>query len=275
MHFVTHEISAELSPYVNSIFHFKHFMPDHSIERVVPDGFIYLIFELDGKNRNTFDNDSLRPIAEHRTAWLSGLHKHYISISSHKDSEMFVIQFKPAGLQPFLVNPISELNNKITPAEDLFGASVVELREALVLQTDDDQNMFALAEQFLINISKIKQDQPRKLVEKMLNAIQTNSAAQLQDVVSKFNYSNKQAIHIFKNYVGLNPKSYQRIVRFNEILPLIMAKKSIAWDDVCADCFYYDQSHFIKEFKAFCGYSPREFLIQHGNYNTTNFFPLD
>ena len=69
------------------------FMPDHSIERVVPDGHIYLIFELDGLTRHTYHNDDLSPKAEFSKAWLSGMHKHYISISAHQDSEMFVIQF--------------------------------------------------------------------------------------------------------------------------------------------------------------------------------------
>jgi AraC-like DNA-binding protein len=275
MHFAPHEPSALLAPYVQSIFHFKHFMPDHSIERVVPDGHIYLIFELDGFERNTFDNESLEPNATYTRVWLSGLHKHYISISAHEDSEMFVIQFKPGGLQPFLDKAISDVNDSVIPAQQLFGEVVLTLREELLKATADDEKMFALAEEFLLNIASFEQSSARTLVEQMLQAIQKNSASQLQDIVKQAGYSKKQAIHVFKQHVGLNPKSYQRIVRFNEILSLVMEKKSIAWRDICADCYYYDQSHFIREFKAFCGYSPREFLVLQGKHPEANFFPLD
>lgn len=275
MHFATHKPSQKLAPFVQSIFHFKYFVPDHSIERVVPDGHIYLIFELDGFERHTFDNDTLEANASFTGAWLSGLHKHYISISAHQDSEMFVIQFKPGGLQPFLSKSISEFSDRVVPAEQVFGDTVFSLREQLIAHTDTDEQMFNEAEAFLLDHARFETSPARALVDEMLSAIQQNSAVQLQDIVSDAGYSQKQAIQVFKQQVGLNPKSYQRIVRFNEILPMVMEKKSIAWEVICADCYYYDQSHFIREFKAFCGYSPREFLSEQHTHPEPNFFPLD
>lgn len=275
MHFVMHHPSEKLVPFVQSIIHFKHFMPDHSIERVVPDGHIYIIFELDGFKRNTFNNQTLEPNATYTRVWLSGMHKHYISISAHQDSEMFVIQFKPGGLSPFLDKAISGLNNKVTPAEQLFGESVLILRSQLLANSNDDESMFQLAEDFLFDHLHTIQNAARTLVDKMLLAIQKNSASQLQDIVADSGYSQKQAIQLFKKHVGLNPKSYQRIVRFNEILPLVMEKKSISWNNICANCYYYDQSHFIREFKTFCGYSPRDFLSEQNQHSEPNFFPLD
>ena len=80
MIFNTHALNGVLSQYIESIFHFKDFTPDHSIERVVPTGHIFLIFELDGKPRNMFDNDSLVPNRTFTQAWISGMHRNYISI---------------------------------------------------------------------------------------------------------------------------------------------------------------------------------------------------
>lgn len=275
MNFVPHQPSDALAPFVQSIFHFSQFKPDHSIERVVPDGYIYLIFELDGFERHTFDNESLEPNATYTRGWLSGMHKHYISISAHQNSEMFVVQFKPGGLWPFLNQHISDFNDKVTPAELVFGESALTLHQQLLSNNLDDNKLFSLAEEFLLSRLNHEDNPPRLLVQNMLTAIQRNSASQLQDIVADAGYSQKQAIQIFKQHVGLNPKSYQRIVRFNEILPLVMEKKSIAWNEICADCYYYDQSHFIREFKAFCGYSPRDFLVEQSTHPEPNFFPLD
>ncbi len=275
MDFVPHAPDEKLAPYIQSIFHFSHFCPDHSIERVVPDGFIYLIFELDGFERHTFDNQTLKPNGTFTRVWLSGMHKHYLSISAHQNSEMFVVQFKPGGFHPFISSSVAEMNNRVVPAQHLFGNDVLDLHQALHKHKSDNSKMFELAEAFLTQKADFSIKPARELVDNMLLAIIQNSAALLQDVVEKSGYSHKQAIQVFKEHVGLNPKSFQRIVRFNEILPLIMKKQSIAWSDICANCYYYDQSHFIREFKAFCGYSPKEFLLHQGDHPEPNFFPLD
>ena len=135
--------------------------------------------------------------------------------------------------------------------------------------------MFSITESYLLSIANIKPSPGRNLIANMVTAIQKNSASKLKDIIIDRGYSQKQAIQIFKHHVGLNPKSFQRIVRFNEILLLILDKKSIAWQDVCTDCYYYDQSHFIREFKAFCGYSPSEFITDQASHHEPNFPPLD
>ncbi len=275
MNYCPHQPSEELEPYVQSIFHFKQYMPEHSIEKVIPDGHIYLIFEFDGFVRKVFNNDNLRPISSHSLVWLSGMHKHYISISAHENSEMFVIQFKPGGLSPFIDKPVSDLTDCVLPAQQIFGEKILKLRNELLKTKENNQLMFQLAETFLLSSASFNLNRARILVEHMLEAINNNSATQLQNIVKQAGYSQKQAIHIFKSHVGINPKTYQRIVRFNEVLPMVMSKQSIAWTDICANCYYFDQSHFIREFKSFCGYNPSDFLQHQGKHTESNFFPLD
>ncbi len=275
MHFKSRTPAAPLDQHVQSIFHYKHFMPEHSIERMLPDGRTYLIFELDGIERTLYDRLTLKPIQTYIRVWLAGMQKHYISISAHRNSEMFVVQFKPGGLSAFLQQPLSDFDNQVVSAESVFGESVIRLHAALKSSNGNETKMFALAESFLNSIGKFEQTAGHVLVSNIIAAIEANAALQLQDVVANAGYSQKQAIQLFKKYVGLNPKTFQRIVRFNEILPLVMEKKSVSWQHICAECFYYDQSHFIREFKAFSGYNPREFLTEQGSHPETNFFPLN
>jgi tetrahydromethanopterin S-methyltransferase subunit C len=61
MVFKTLELKSPLNKFIESIFYFKHFLPKHSIERVVPTGHIFIIFELDEIQRNTFNNKTLKP----------------------------------------------------------------------------------------------------------------------------------------------------------------------------------------------------------------------
>ena len=131
MIFTQHTINEILTPFIDNVFHYKGYMPEHSFERVVPTGHIYIIFELDGKTRQLFENDSLQPIAKFTKVWISGMHRHFMTISSHKDSEMLVIQFKAAGTFPFLHFPVEELNDKVIPAVEIFGSEILELRKNL------------------------------------------------------------------------------------------------------------------------------------------------
>ena len=149
MHFVAHTPEAPLDRYIHSIFHFSGFMPDHSIEWVVPDGGIYLIFELDGYTRHLFDVKTHEPAHNFTRAWVSGMQINYIAISAHENSEMFVVQFHPGGASPFLRSPASSLNNKVVPAETVLGDSVFVLHEAL-RAANSDAAMFDRATEFLM-----------------------------------------------------------------------------------------------------------------------------
>ena len=132
MQFETHILEPELANHIESLFHFKDFKPDHSIERVVPTGHLFIIFELDGIERHTYDNDSLKPNGNFKNVWISGMHKNYLSISAHQNSEMLVIQFKTSGAYPFLQVPIHKLNNKVIDAQDLLGPDILQLRTAIL-----------------------------------------------------------------------------------------------------------------------------------------------
>ena len=93
--------------------------------------------------------------------------------------------------------------------------------------------------------------------------------------MAKYPRSQKHLIHLFKKYIGLTPKWYQRILRFNDLLKQIQNKENIAWADIAYRCGYTDQSHFIKEFKHFSGFNPREFIKKEFHQDKPNFFPLD
>lgn len=132
MIFETHQLQAPLDQYIESVFHFKGFTPDHSIERVVPTGHIFILFELDGFPRHTFDNETLKPNNTYSKVWISGMHRNHISISAHPNSEMLVIQFKAYGAHPFFHFPVEKLNEKVIPTNDLFGNELIDLREKIL-----------------------------------------------------------------------------------------------------------------------------------------------
>lgn len=273
MIFETHQLNTIQSKYIESIFHFKDFTPDHSIERVVPTGHVFIIFELDNIPRNTFDNTTLKPNKTYTKVWISGMHKNYISISAHQKSEMFVIQFKPFGTYPFFHFPTENLNEKICASEEVFENELLILRDNIIKQPTS-QNKFKVAENWLskrYDATKVPSEELLTVIKKL----QQEPASHLSKIIDHYPHTQKHLIDQFKKYVGLTPKYYQRIVRFNDILFQIKQQESILWSQVAYQCGYSDQSHFIKEFKHFSGFNPKEFIKQEFNKDEPNFFPLD
>lgn len=273
MIFENHTLPPPLNQYVESVFHFKDLIPEHSIERVVPTGHVFIIFELDGFTRNTFDSDTLIPNHTFTKVWVSGMHKNYISISTHQKSEMFVIQFKPFGAYPFFHFPIQDLNEKIVSGEEILGEEILRIREE-ILKAEKSSEKFKVAEIWLDKRFQSNKTPPSELLT-VVEALCTEPVAKYGQIVKNYSKTPKHLIDQFKKYVGLTPKYYQRILRFNEILQQINNVAKIEWSQIAYQCGYADQSHFIKEFKHFSGFNPQHFIQQDFHQDETNFFPLD
>lgn len=268
-----YQLPTGLNKYIEAVFYIKGFAPDHSIERVVPTGHVFFIFELDDIPRNTYDNETLKPIGFFRQAWISGMHKNFISISAHQDSEMLVVQFKSAGAYPFFHFPLQSLSEKVVSAEDALGAEIIHLRNN-ILETENHVAKMNLVVDWLVSRFD-EQIAPSGDLLSFIDRLQQEPVSKFNEIIKSYPYTQKQLIQHFKKYVGITPKIYQRILRFNEILKIIQNKEKVSWADVAYSCDYADQSHFIKEFVLFSGFNPQEFIKGESNRGRSNFFPVD
>jgi len=273
MVFEEHTPDLPIKNYIESIFHYQDFVPGHSIERVVPTGHIFLIFELDGIPRTIFDNETQEPIQTCTKVWISGMHTGQLTISSHKDAEMLVAQFKPAGVYPFFHKPISQLNDQVISANKVLGNEIHFLRTDILRKKTAQEKMKAV-ELYLRQRFDETKTPPDELM-KVIRLLQDEPVSRLSEIVEAYPNTQKHLISEFKKYVGLTPKVFQRILRFNEILKKISNKERIAWAEIAYECGYSDQSHFIKEFSHFSGFNPQEFIDRDFNNTEPNFFPLD
>ena len=240
------------------------------MDKYLPDGTINIIFELSGVPKYIFDNTSKIEIQECRDIWFSGVLKEYITISAHAE-EMMVVVFKPGAGFPLTHKEASIYTNKVTPAEQVFGKSITALHAKLKAHSSPEEKFMEIenwlsgqlrADDFYVNIV-------RQAVVSIQNA---SSEISISELANKSGYSQKQFIELFKKYIGVTPKQLHRIVRFNEILSAIEKKENILWAGVAADCGYFDQAHFIKDFQSFSGLNPKEYLKDIGDY--PNYFPV-
>ncbi len=273
MIFEQYSLPAHLEKHIASILYLKDFIPDHTIERIVPTGHVFVIFEFDHIPRYTYDNETLKPLKTFSKVWVSGTHRNFLSISAHPHSEMLVVQFKPTGAFPFIHLPVQELRDKVVAAEEIFGKEILAVRDEL-LQAQSPQAKFELAATWLTNRFDSKKEAPAYLLA-FTERLQKEAVPNLNTIIDSYPATQKQLIAHFKKYVGLTPKYYLRILRFNEILKKIHQKEKVPWTEIAYSCDYSDQSHFIKEFFLFSGFNPQEFIKMEFTREQTNFFPLD
>ena len=260
-----------LNQFIESVLYYDNYQPTHQIERLLPDGSVNLIIELTGIDQHVYDNQLLTPAKTHRKAWVSGMHSGYISIDSGYNAAMVIIRFLPQGAYPFLHFPVVELNNLVIEADLLFAQEVHHLREQLI-------NAEAVADKFTYIYQWLRQRfkaefLPHQSIQYLLTQIHNNPTWDvLQNITQSIGYSQKHLIHLFKKFVGFRPKQYQQITRFNLALNEMAQGQFSKLTSLGYDCGYYDQAHFVKEFKKFAGFSPKRFLREKGEY--THYVPL-
>ena len=92
------------------------------------------------------------------------------------------------------------------------------------------------------------------------------------DITDKISLSPRRFIELFNDQVGMTPKVFCRVRRFQRALEEIQRRRNLKWAELAPDCGYYDQAHFICDFKEFCGLTPADYLNQASEY--PNFVPV-
>lgn len=271
MIFQTHIPKSPLDQFIESFIYHEGYNPEHSIDRFLPDGNVEIIIDLDVKPKFIYDNKTLQKIQTCRKAWASGVRREPISIYSGKDSAMLIISFKKGKAYPFFPLPMNEISDCVADADLLWGDLFSALRLRL-LEQHEASKKFRIVENFLLENFQ-KKLQLNLCVEFAVNKIIENpTEINLGKLTEKIGYSQKHFISMFKKEVGLTPKSYLKIMRFQKALIEIENSASVDWTQISGKCGFYDQAHFIADFKKFSGFTPVQYLKRKNHL--LNYVPI-
>ena len=267
----THIPRFPLNQFVDFFIYAEGYNPNHSIDRFLPDGNTEIIFDFDEAPQYIYDNQTLAEIQACRRVWASGVRTGFISIPSGKHSAKFIISFKKGMAYPFFPLPMDEMADRVVDADVLWGNDFAFLREQL-LEIDQIDLKFATVESFLLAHFHGKLV-PNPAVEYALAEIirrpdQINFARLNQDI----GYSQKHFIGMFKRQVGVTPKAYLKIIRFQKAITEIERRQEANWTNISQDCGFYDQAHFINDFKFFSGFTPEEYVRRKND--VLNYVPV-
>jgi len=167
------------------------------------------------------------------------------------------VHFKPGGAVPFLAAPANELTDAHHDLETLWGTATCELRERLCEPMTHQERFRILSEALMLRLHRA----PKRhaAVQIALDAFDPMSGLPSVDAVARqVGLSHRRFIQVFSAEVGLTPKVYCRVQRFQHARALAQLSKTPDWANVAVASGYYDQSHLIRDFQEFSGVSPTE-----------------
>lgn len=171
-------------------------------------------------------------------------------------SGIMAARFRPDGFASFAPFPINEMENKAVMLRKIFGEDAA-LFETSVLSASSNEERIKLIESFLIN--KLSSPEAADRIAKASVEILLNHSGQVSvyELAEQLNINRRQLERRFSSVIGLSPKQFSKMIRLQAALKMLQQKQFISLTSLAYENGYYDQAHFIKDFKEFTGMSPK------------------
>ena len=250
MKFDKHFPTDQLKPYI------KYFVvSENELEneyKVFPSSGLVIGFQYKGQLAAIKENTESRLTS----AGITGMTDGYKIFKNSADTGTILVYFTEIGFTHFASHPANELFNLSLSLDDIFDRqSVEDVEEKLTFAATDKQRI-KIIEQFLV--SQLKDIQTDKLIVEAVKLIyQTNGTIRIKELNQKLFISQNPFEKRFRKEVGTTAKKFASIVRFNAVLDDLDNTKSLT--EICYENNFFDQAHFIKDFKQFTGDTPENF----------------
>lgn len=247
--------SHALKPYVKGywVFTTEHDMANQTF---FPSGYIDFAVNISNGNASTIING--RPIDMPKVEVLGQLTKP-TRLTATKGISVLIARIFPYANALFFPNPIAEFTNDSVDLEGVLGKESSEFYDRLIHAGTVEQQVRELDLFLLQRLHKSRKlNNKITILEQICGYISTEGELfNMKRVADKYGFSERYIQKLFLDHVGLTPRSFFHIQRFNKSLELIQAG-DVSLTAIAYDCGYFDQAHFIKEFKKFTGRTPSE-----------------
>lgn len=222
---------------------------------IVPDGTMKLIFHYGDTYRHHPDNKE--SIILPKCFLIGQLTKPYV-VEPLGITGSFVVRFQPNGFLPFSNISIKDIQNTAVPLQELFGKEGVKIGNK-ILNADTTSERIALIETFLLERLTEKNVIDTIVKSTVDTIIEANGQFSVNELSERNNINRRQLTRKFSSTIGLSPKQLIKTVRIQNTLKTLLTKEVSSLTDLAYENEYFDQAHFIKDFKEFTGLTPKEF----------------
>jgi AraC-like DNA-binding protein len=259
---ITHHPIAPLAAYIDAIWFTSRDSLPHTRERGLPTGRVDIVIPLLQDSIVRFDGVDSSEARHFRGAVVSGAHDRFVVRGMGGASSVIGVNFKPGGAAIFFGGALRLFGNQTILLDDVWGPAARDLRQRLQAALQPSQKIRILERELLSRLSGARPDD--RMVTWAVHALELNpSAARITAVQRASDCSPQQFIRRFAGTVGITPKRYARVLRFNTLLLRLARVGPRDWANVAAEAGYFDQSHLIHEFRQMAGITPASYEPLH------------
>jgi len=242
--------SDRLKPYVKQLVISEN--STENIYKVFPSTSLVIGFQYRGKLATVNGSEQINLA----TAGITGISDSFKIFRNIIDTGTILVYFTEVGLTYFTSKPANELFNQSISLENIFDKNKINETEEKLSLAKTGRQRIHIVEQFLL--SQLKDIQSDKLIIEAVKLIyQSKGTIRIKELNEKLFISQSPFEKRFRKLVGTTPKKFASIVRFNCVLSDLSNIKSLT--DICYENNFFDQAHFIKDFKQYTGDSPETF----------------
>lgn len=223
------------------------------VQTIVPDGCMEMIFHYGDLYKQYVGNEL---IVQPRSCVFGQLTEP-LKIIPTGITGIFSVRFHHNGFIPFATLPIKEMDNRAVSLDEIFGNSGTEL-ERKILSAKKTEDKIAVAEAFLLE--RLNTQTIDRIVQCTVDLLlSVNGQISVNELSRQTNINRRLLERKFSSTIGLSPKQLSKTIRLQTTLKLLLHKEYSSLTALAHESEYYDQAHFIKDFKEFTGLTPKEF----------------
>jgi AraC-like DNA-binding protein len=255
--YCTHRPGPPLDRFVEQLWYWEGVPLAHTKDRLLPNGQCGLIINLVEDETRSYSGPGDDVVQRYPGAVLCGAYSHYFVIDTREQRANIGVGFRPGGTWPFFDPAGDELQNQHVSLRDLWGPAGDTLRERILAAPTPRAKMLLLEAELLQRAIRPLQRRAEVdfAIARLTQAPHDYTIAMLSEHVG---LSARRFTRLFSLEVGLTPKLYARVQRFQRVLGRMQDSAARDWTDVAQDCGYFDQSHLIRECRSMSGFTPTE-----------------
>jgi AraC-like DNA-binding protein len=256
--FQSHVPPAPLGDIVQDFWLYEDYAGEHARERILPSGTFEMVFNLQEDELRIYGPSDPDRCRRFSGALISGPYAGPFLSDTKEEAAILGVHFKPGGASAVLGLPASELANTHVDLTAIWGPGATALRERLCSLRAPSER-FRLVQQALLERLA---DLPRhhRAVRAGLELLRrTHGRARIRDIARALDLSQRRFSEVFAAEVGLTPKLFGRIQRFQHAIASSRSAAEVDWAQLAVDCGYFDQAHLIHELVELSGVSPADY----------------
>ena len=266
-----------LAALVECLWYWESAPGPHLQERLLPQAQAAMILNLRDEPIAIYEGAGA---AFYGTAVLSGARSNCFTIDCNQQEQVVGVQFAPGGAFPFFRMPMSELEDASFDMADLWGEEAAWVRERVLAAQTPRAMLEALEHCLMERLGMAAHDAARKAgAGTSLRPVSSNfdrlhpaviymageldicdGPARVRTVTGRIGMSQRRLAQLFHEQVGVSPKTFHRVRRFQHTLRRLHRVQQVDWADLAVECGYYDQAHLSHDFRLIAGMTPSAYL---------------